>query len=144
MTDELIIQFLELIKTDVINSLQQNGKAATGQIANQITIVRDENNITLQLPGYLKLLETGRRPTSSDAVLFDPPMIDRIRQWCQEKGIPETAVWAIKKSIDKRGFKGVAGLLTVPLGDDNINTRLEPTLDAIATEAVKQIIEGLE
>ena len=116
--------FLELLKTDVINSLQANGKDATGQTAKQLTIIEDGGNFKLQLPGYMQLLETGRGPTSPDAVSGDPPMIRRIQQWCQEKGIPDEAAWAIKKSIDKKGFKGIPGLLTEPLGDDNVNLRL--------------------
>lgn len=144
MTDDQLIQFLELLKADVINSFQAKGKYNSGQIAKQITIVKEDGAFCLQLPGYLQLLETGRGPTGPDAVAGDPPMIQRILQWCQDKGIPEKAAWGIKKSIDKKGFNGTAGLLTEPLGAENINLRLIPVLEALSAELINQIVENLE
>jgi hypothetical protein len=143
MNNDQLIQFLELLKTDVINSMQANGKDATGQTAKQLTIVEDGNNVQLQLPGYMQLLESGREPTGLNATAGDPPMIQRIQQWCQAKGIPDKAAWAIKKSIDKKGFKGVPGLLTEPLGDDNINMRLNPLMDSIADAISEELIKSI-
>ena len=143
MCHDQLIQMLELLKTDVINSLQASGKNASGQTAKQITIVKDGESVQLQLPGYVKLLETGRGPTGTDAVMGVPPMIERIRQWCQAKDIPDKAAWAIKKSIDKHGFKGVEGLLSEPLSDDNIGLRLTATMESIAAEIVNTIKAGL-
>jgi hypothetical protein len=134
-----LVGFLELLKTDLINSLQAGGRDATGQTAKQLVIVEDGNTIKLQLPAYMQLLETGRQPTGKDAVEGDPPMIRRIQQWCQAKGIPDKAAWAIKKSIDKKGFKGTPGLLTGPLGDDNINLRLNPVMAAIADALINEV-----
>src|SRR5580704_6318558 len=134
MNNDQLIQFLELLKTDVINSMQANGKNATGQTAKQFIIAANGGNVQLQLPGYTQLLETGRGPTNSNAVAGNPPMIQRIQQWCQAKGIPDKAAWAIKKSIDKRGYKGKPGIMSEPLGDDNINQRLSPVLENLAHE----------
>ena len=39
-----------------------------------------------------------------------------------------------EKSIDKNGFKGKPGILSEPLGDDNINMRLSPVLENLANE----------
>lgn len=139
MNNDLLLQLLEQLKTDVINSLQAAGSNATGQTAKQLTITQQDNTLQLELPGYMQLLETGRGPTGSDAVPGDPLMIQRIQQWCQAKGIPVKAAWAIKKSIDKKGFKGKPGILTVPLGDDNINNRLNAALDDVANEISNQI-----
>ena len=141
MNNDLLIQFLELIKTDLINSVQANGKDATGQTFKQLVIVDNGVNIQLQLPGYMQLLETGRGPTSTNPVAGSPPMIQRIQQWCQAKGIPDKAAWAIKKSIDKKGFKGLPGLLSIPLGNDNINQRLNPVMDSIAEQLSKELIK---
>src|SRR5579864_1676917 len=107
MTNDNLIQFLELLKADLINSLQTNGKYATGRTAKQLTVAEVDGKVELQLPGYMQLLETGRWPTSKNAVAADPPMIQRIQQWCKAKGIPDNAAWAIKKSIDKKGYKGI-------------------------------------
>jgi hypothetical protein len=141
MNNDQLIQFLELLKTDVINSLQANGKNATGQTAKQFIVTEDGSNIQLQLPGYMQLLEIGRGPTGLNAVAGNPPMIQRIQQWCQAKGIPDKAAWAIKKSIDKKGFKGIPGLLSEPLGDDNINLRLNQVMDGIAGEISEELLK---
>ena len=139
MNNTQLIQLLELLKTDIINSLQAAGSNASRQTAKQLTITQQDNSLQLNLPGYMELLETGRGPTGPNAVPGDPPMIQRIQQWCREKGIPDKAAWAIKKSIDKKGFKGKPGILSAPLGDDNINNHLNPILEAIAEEISKQI-----
>jgi hypothetical protein len=144
MNNDQLIQLLELLKTDVINSMQANGRDATGQTAKQLTIVEGDNSAQLQLPGYMQLLETGRGPTSPDAVAGNPPMIQRIQQWCQAKGIPDKAAWAIKKSIDKKGFKGIPGLLTEPLGNDNINLRLNSVMDSIADGIIEELTGLIE
>jgi hypothetical protein len=144
MNNDQLIQFLELLKTDVINSMQANGKDATGQTAKQLTIVEDGANVQLQLPGYMQLLEAGRGPTGLNAVAGDPPMIQRIQQWCQAKGIPDKAAWAIKKSIDKKGFKGIPGLLSEPLGEDNIDMRLNPMMDNIACNISEELIKLID
>jgi len=140
--DQLTI-LLESLKTDVINAMQAKGKYATGQTGAAITIISDDDMAQLQLPGYMQELETGRGPTSKNAAPGNPPMIQRIQTWCQAKGLPDKAAWAIKKSIDKKGYKGTPGILTEPLGDDNINLRLGPILENIATETAAQIADGL-
>jgi hypothetical protein len=139
MNQDLLLSLLESLKTDVINSLQAAGSDTTGQTAKQITVVQQDGSIQLQLPGYMQLLESGRKPTSKDAVQGNPPMIQRIREWCQAKGISDKAVWAIKKSIDKKGFKGKPGILSQPLGDDNINSKLNLVLEEIADAMVSEV-----
>jgi len=135
---------LESLKTDLIHSMQVQGKYATGQIAQQITVSTDGNNAQLQLPGYLQLLETGRSPTGKIALPGNPPMIDRIKQWCQAKGIPDKAAWAIKKSIDKKGFPGTPGILSEPLSDANINLRLSQNTNPMADDIVQSIVDSIE
>jgi hypothetical protein len=141
ITNDQLSQFLEILRIDLINSLQANNVDATGQTAKELITVMDNNSVRLLVPGYMQLLETGRGPTGANAVQGDPPMIQRIQQWCQEKGIPDKAAWAIKKSIDKKGYKGKPGIITAPLGDDNINLRLEPFLEAIADGLTDQLID---
>ena len=144
MTNDHLISFLESLKTDLIHSMQVQGKYATGQIAQQITVSTDGNNAQLQLPGYLQLLETGRSPTGKSALPGNPPMIDRIKQWCQAKGIPDKAAWAIKKSIDKKGFPGTPGILSEPLSDANINLRLSQNTNPMADDIVQSIVDSIE
>ncbi|HVV54582.1 MAG TPA: hypothetical protein VHC47_04630 [Mucilaginibacter sp.] len=136
--------FLELLKTDTIHSLQANGKMTTGRAAEQITIAGEGNRAQLEIPGYMLLLEKGRGPTSPNALPCNPPMIERIKTWCNAKGIPAEAVWAIKKSIDKKGFKGIPGLLSEPLSEININFRLDPAAEEIADTIVQQLIDSMD
>jgi len=143
MANDHLTTFLESIKTDVINSMQANGKYATGQTAQQITIEDDGDSCQLNLPTYMQALETGRTPTGKNAAPGNPPMIDRIKQWCQAKGIPDKAAWAIKKSIDKNGYKGTPGILSEPLGDDNINLRLNQVAGPMADELINQIVDSV-
>ncbi|HEY4326174.1 MAG TPA: hypothetical protein VGN20_19460 [Mucilaginibacter sp.] len=143
MTKDKIVEMLELLKTDVINSMQANDKFVTGQTEKQITVVAEGNSVQLQLPEYMLVLETGRGPTSKDAATGNPSMIQRIHQWCRARGIPDKAAWAIKKSIDKKGYPGKPGIFSGPLGDDNINLRLEPVLDDIASIACDELVKSL-
>ncbi|GAC1312340.1 MAG: hypothetical protein NVSMB24_33640 [Mucilaginibacter sp.] len=143
MENQQLTQFLETLKTDLINTMQANGRYATGQTVRQFIITGDENGMQLQLPGYTRLLETGRGPTGKNAAASDPPMIQRIKEWCQARGIPDKAAWAIKKSIDKKGYKGITGLLSEPLGDENINLRLTQVLENIAAQVSEQIVKEL-
>jgi len=71
-------------------------------------------------------------------------MIDRIKQWCQAKGIPDNAAWAIKKSIDKKGFPGTPGILSEPLSDANINLRLSQNTNPMADDIVQSIVDSIE
>jgi hypothetical protein len=143
MTNDHLTIFLESLKTDVIHSMQANGKYATGQTAQQITIEGDGDSYQLNLPAYMQALKTGRAPTSKNAVPGNPPMIDRIKQWCQAKCIPDKAAWAIKRSIDKNGYKGTPGILSESLSDDNINLRLDQVAGPWADELVQSISDQL-
>lgn len=143
MTNDHLTTFLESLKADVIHSLQSNGKYITGQTSQQIVIETDGDNPQLQLPAYIQVLESGRKPTSPNAVPGSPPMIDRIKQWCQAKGIPDKAAWAIKKSIDKNGFKGTPGIISGPLSDANIDLRLSQAITPFTDEIAQQIIDSI-
>jgi hypothetical protein len=143
MTDNHLTIFLDSLKTDIINSMQAKGKYATGQAAQQITIEGDDDQMQLQIPAFIQILETGRGPTGKNALPGNPPMIDRIKQWCQAKGIPDKAAWAIKKSIDKNGFKGTPSILSEPLSDDNINLRLNQVTGPMADTIVQQIADSI-
>jgi hypothetical protein len=139
MNQPEITQFLESIKIDLINSLQTKNITNT----QNITITTNDQSQQLQIPSYLQIVETGRGPTSKNAQPGNPPMIQRIQQWCRDKGIPDKAAWAIKKKIDKMGYPGKPGLLIDPLSDDNISAKLEQTLEQMADNISNQILKAL-
>ncbi len=145
MNNPQLTLFLDSIRSDLINSLQSKG-SVSAQTISQMTVTTQGDKAQLQIPGFLQILESGRGPTSKNAVPGNPPMIQRIKQWCQEKGIPEKEAWAIKKSIDKKGFKGKPGILTEPLSAENIDLRLKPVMESIANELIgsiqKSIVDG--
>jgi hypothetical protein len=140
ITNPYLTDFLESLKKDLINSLLTNGKKISAQTAADMVVSwKDGKCARLEIPACLQLLETGRGPTGPNAVAGNPPMIERIRQWCREKGLPEKAAWAIKKAIDKNGFKGVDGLISAPLSPENISLRLNQSLGPMAEEIVKEV-----
>jgi hypothetical protein len=139
MSNPEITQLLESLKTDLINSLQTKNITNT----QEIKIITNDQTQQLQIPSYLQIVEIGRKPTSKNAQPGNPPMIQRIQQWCRDKGIPDKAAWAIKKKIDKVGFPGKPGLLTDPLSDDNINKKLDQTLTQMANNISNQILNAL-
>jgi len=139
MNNKHLVSFLDTLKTDLINSIQSKGVDTSGQTIKQIVVKTDDKNARLEIPGTLQILEKGRGPTSKNAPTGTPPMIERIKQWCQAKGISEKGAWAIKKSIDKKGFKGKPGILTEPLSEENIDRQLNPVLEIIANEIAKSI-----
>ena len=138
MTNHQLTLFLESIRSDLINSLQSKGSVSQITIS-RITITAEGNKAQLQIPGFLQMLETCRGPTNKNASPGVPPMIQRIKQWCRAKGIPEREAWAIKKVIDKKGFKGKPGILTEPLSDENIDRRLKPIMESLANELIGSI-----
>jgi len=131
-------QLLQTIQTDLITSLQSQNINTQN-----ITITTNGNTSQLNIPAYLQIVETGRAPTSQNPQPGNPPMIQRIQQWCQEKGIPEKAAWAIKKKIDKMGYPGKPGLLSGPLSDDNINAKVNETAEQMASNISNQILNAL-
>jgi hypothetical protein len=139
---DTLTQIATNLKTDLLNSLQAKG-SATSQTGKQITITNTDNGIQLDIPGYFLILEKGRGPTGKSPVAGNPPMIQRIQQWCREKGISDKAAWAIKRKIDKVGYPAKPGILTEPLGDDNIDQRLNQSLPQMADDLTNEILNAL-
>ena len=142
-TDQILAEIATSIGTDVINSMQAKGRYATGQTARQIETVSSPGTAKLLAPDYIDHLEKGRSPTSSNPKPGDPPMIERIKAWCAAKGIPDKAAWAIKKNIDKYGYKGKPGVLSEPLSDENINLRVTQGMDKLTDTLLPKIAESL-
>ncbi|MGZ3874927.1 MAG: hypothetical protein ACXVJD_18545 [Mucilaginibacter sp.] len=138
MNNQLTL-FLEELKTDLIHSMQANGSAPGAQTLSQLNVVTEGDKAQLQIPGFIAALENGRGPTGKNVAPAVPPMIQRIKQWCIEKGIPEREAWAIKKTIDKQGVKGKPGILSEPLGEANISLRLQTVMESLANDLLAQI-----
>lgn len=141
--EEILLDIMNNIQTDVINSMQSKGRYATGETMAALEIVQNGTQVQLLAPKHIDALEYGRGPTTAGAVAGNPPLIDRIKAWCDAKGIDQKAAWAIKKNIDKVGYPGIQGVLTEPLSDDNLDRRLNAGLEEIANDFGQRAIEAL-
>lgn len=144
MSDNIGIlnNFIDAIKTDVINSIQANGRYATGQTVKELTPVISDNYAALLAPEYIDALEYGRKPTRPNAPTGDPTVFERIQEWCAAKGITDKgAAYAITKNIHKNGYPGKPGVLTEPLSDDNINAKLKILMEQIAGNEAEMVLE---
>lgn len=121
--------------------MQAAGRFATGNTVGQLEVVSGDSNGQLLAPFWIDALEVGRKPTPPGAATSDPPMIQRIQEWCAAKGIDSKAAWAIKKGIDKNGYPGKPGVLSTPLGDDNINSRVDVSLNQLGTLQAQQLAD---
>jgi hypothetical protein len=94
----------------VVNILKANNKVATGELIDSIDYIIGEKGgeytIKLLAEFYWVYVEYGRRPGS-----MPPP--DAILEWIKAKRInrgdrtDESLAWAIAKSIQRRGIKGI-------------------------------------
>lgn len=89
-TDIRINQLLEneinLFRQDIVTTLQQAGKTATGHTTNAIQTSTRDKHATLEAPSYLFTLENGRGPargSNSSKQQF----IENLKEWIVAKGI---------------------------------------------------------
>ncbi|MDR3551215.1 MAG: hypothetical protein P4L31_07420 [Candidatus Babeliales bacterium] len=142
---------INAIKTDVINSMQAHGQYATGQSINQLETIVDGESGQLLAPFWIWALEFGRKPTSPGAAAGDPTLYQSICIWAAAKGIAEFStndkgekinVWrAITAYIHKNGYPGKQGVLTEPLSDDNVNSRINEQMEVFADEQAKEVLD---
>ena len=90
--------FLNILTRDLIEA----GKNSTGTLIKslQADLVKVAEGISIAISSeeYLTYVDQGRKPGSF------PPIV-KIKEWCRLKNIPESASYAIAKSIYKNGIK---------------------------------------
>lgn len=95
---------IELTNNIRIN-LGRAGMSATNQTGNslRIEVKHEGTKYKMRMFGrpFFMTVETGRKPTPEKKPSKE--MIDRIRQWCDSRGIDESAAWAIATKINKQG-----------------------------------------
>lgn len=139
---DILASMMNDIENDVIHSMQQNNRVATGKTIGELqTIITNEQGI-LMAPRSIDALEFGRKPTSPNAPAGEPTLYECIVEWAQARGIDEfqtndkgveVNVWrAITAHIHKYGFEGTPGILTEPLSDENLGKRTDKGLNKIA------------
>jgi hypothetical protein len=147
----ILTDLINNIKTDVINSMQSFGAIGNGETISQLETLIDNDTGQLIAPFWIWALEFGRKPTSPGAAKGDPTLYQKICVWAPTKGIPEFStnskgqtinVWrAITAYIHKNGYPGKPGILTIPVGHDNINSRLNDACEKIANQTGKEVLD---
>ena len=144
MSNNPLSDFVALIKEDLIHSLQSYKRVATGRTIEALEQVDEDRRSTLYGPEYIDNLEFGRKPTPEGTPAGDPTLVEAISNgWLQARGIPLGKAWAVANSIHKNGYSGTPGVLTTPLGDDNINKRLDETVNQLAELTAVEIADSL-
>jgi hypothetical protein len=140
--NDILVEFTEAVKVNVINSMQAKGRMATGQTANAIASVKTPDGAQLQAPEYIEALEKGRAPTRPGAPKADPPLVDRIEAWLTAKGLDYNK-YAVTKSIHKNGYPGKPGVLTEPLSEENVGNLLDQKLGKLADIVATNLLNDL-
>jgi hypothetical protein len=112
----------------MINILQENNKIATEYLISSIiySVVIKGDNVEVEFANaeYGKYVDEGRLPGKF-------PPLDAIKEWCQVKGIPESAAFPIAKSIAENGIPPVQ-FLDVPF--NNADKLVELILEQLTKE----------
>lgn len=86
----------------LILQIKKAGKNSSSRLVNsvdyRIQVTAEEIRILVESEDYLKYIDEGRKPGSY-------PPINAIARWANLKGIPQTAVFPIARSIYKFGIK---------------------------------------
>lgn len=132
---------------DVRANMGAAGINATLKTANSLRIeVRQEGTkvkMTAFGRPFFNTVRTGRKPTPDKKPSRD--MIANIAEWVEARGLPESAVWAIAVSIQKKGTalwrEGGRTDIIEPATDDLINSTAQDLLDAKADDLILKIRE---
>ena len=120
--------------TTVGNILKRNlNEVLPGaQWANKLNIYVDNKNYVVKIdaPGYTQYMNEGRGPGKR-------PPLEAMASWLREKGIAESAYWAISNKIAKEGTKGIGDAWM----DESLSEIGDIVFDSVA-EDVGKIITG--
>lgn len=121
---------------DVLAALASGNNVASGTLYNSLRHeVResiDELAVAVVEEDYGKFLDKGRRPGKQ-------PPLDRIREWCRLRGIPERAAYPIARKIGRFGTRPTnyfSGPLSVRLAllDQELPVALRDDILAMVVE----------
>lgn len=117
---DLLLQESAKVEALIKNSLAR--KSATGNLVNSIKVsFNNRNAVVIRGADYADDVFYGRRPGKL-------PPVDAIRRWARTRGIDEKYVWAIAKSIQRKGIKGFDYLVStrayIPILRDNLNRQV--------------------
>ena len=102
-------------------SLTDNNRVVSGQTSQSIKYtVKNTNTLVFTGDDHITSLEDGRKPSESSG---GRGFFEQIEQWVLDRGLPIKAAYPIYRKINKEGYKGTEGLLSVPSEEIIENTK---------------------
>jgi hypothetical protein len=146
MTDkEIIYNFLQTIKKEIIDRHEAAGQRATGNTINSMEVEADDSKGILSGPAHIGVLEDGRGPTKGGAG-SGKKLSEVIREWIDAKGINPNGVsknslaFLIARKIHNEGtllfqHGGKSGVVSLSITED----RITAFLNAFAKKYTSQV-----
>lgn len=136
---ELITEFLNAIKDDMINYMDTENRNATGRSRASIQVVNvtDSGGQVVGNEG-IEFVFRGRGPGKM------PPLFNII-EWCYARGIPRAAAWIIAKRISEAGtklYRSGRDVLQEIITEERINKFIE-SLTVLYTVEIESDIKTL-
>lgn len=102
-------------------SLTDNNRVVSGQTSQSIKyIVKNTNTLVFTGDDHITSLEDGRKPSESSG---GRGFFEQIEQWVLDRGLPIKAAYPIYRKINREGYKGTEGLLSIPSEEIIENTK---------------------
>lgn len=160
MSDSLLTNLGNAIKTALVTSQKERDAVATGRTIRDTEVITEGNTrVYIVGPAHLLALERGRKPTSAtgpyqqygyNGLSFK----DNLRLWMEARKIDEGKIppggygpilWAIYTKINQKGYEARRGIITDPLSDDNLNKLMDehlgPLAGIYATEVLNELFD---
>jgi hypothetical protein len=98
LAQEVIEDFLNAIKDELIAYLDTNDRNASGRSKNSLTVTADATSGQLTGAKWIEYTFRGRAPGKL-------PPISALIEWCASRGLPRSMAWAVAKIIAREGTK---------------------------------------
>lgn len=95
-SQQMITEFLEAIKLDMLDYMQAENRNATGKSAASLTVKATPKTGSLTGNAGIEYVFRGRGPGKM-------PPLSAIIDWCNARGIPRGAAWSIARKIAAAG-----------------------------------------
>ena len=101
-------------------SLTDNNRVVSGQTSQSIKYTVKGDTLVFTGDDHITALEDGRKPSESSG---GRGFFEQIEQWVLDRGLPIKAAYPIYRKINREGYKGTEGLLSVPSEEIIENTK---------------------
>lgn len=142
---EIMSQFLEAVRNDIIQEHIAQGQRVTGKTLESLEISVNDIKGTLSAAGYIGVLEDGRRPGKF-------PPISKMAQWIQDRGIvPKGKIsilslaFLMARKISLEGTLlhrsgGGSGVLSKAINQGRLDALLESLADKYQADAMSEVL----